>query len=140
MNQIKRQDSVSDLRALLFPFFDPPEIAFVFGILALEIFFLWVLSVPNGWVIPIGSYAGMVAVGWISLPSTVAITASNAPIIVAFLQARMIEELPGRFVPKLPWFLRWPRNAIILHNEPLRLSGPRILLDGVKRDMNLGDE
>ena len=130
-----RRSRMSPMRSLLFPFFDSVEVVFIAAIIVVEFIVVLVVSLPNGWIIPIGSYVGMAAVSWLTLPCEASLMPAELPVIRRALAAlNMTETTKNRFVPPLPATLRWPRNAILLREGPCpSLSGPAILLYGVEK-------
>ena len=136
MSQIQTDQQVSKIRGALFPFFDVQEILFVVFILVSEFILIHFLRIQNGWAILSGSYAGILGMGWMAVPSNLVINSGDLPRVRAILSTNLLEVGPSRFVPKLPWVFRWPRNAITLHEDSrVWLSGPRILLEGVHREI-----
>lgn len=137
MGTIKLDSQIRLWRAVMFPFFDRVEIAFSIFIVVLEVVVIAFLEVKNGWAIPAGSYVGMAAVAWSALPSKANLEPRELVRVRQVVsELRMREVSPGRFVPPLPKFLRWPRNAIVLSAgaEP-SLSGPRALLINIRERM-----
>ena len=124
-------------RAVAFPFFDRVEVAFSATIIFLEIVGITFFGVKNGWAIPLGSYVGMAAIAWSVLPSRANLEAGELVRVRQVVsELKMRETSPGRFVPPLPTFLRWPRNAVVLNHGPEpSLSGPRALLTDIRDRM-----
>jgi hypothetical protein len=137
MGTVRLDRQIRLWRAVAFPFFDRVEIAFSGAILFLEIVAIGLLGIKSGWAILLGSYVGMVVVAWGVLPSRANLERREiASVHHVLIELKMREVLPGRFVPPLPIFLRWPRNAIVLDNGPNpSLSGPRARLVAIKEMM-----
>jgi|SRR5689334_15399426 len=137
MGPVHVDEGISRTRAAIFPFFDSVEIAFCIGIVVLECIVLWLNPVRNGWVIPIGSYFGMVIVARTGLPSCATIPRSEVELARRALeQMRMLKMGENRFVPNLPALLRWPRNVVVIDEGPSPfISGPGLLLRSVRRHL-----
>lgn len=133
MSPVRLQDGVSSWRAWAFPFFDRIEIAFTLAILALEVIGVLVFDIRSGWAIPVGSYCGMAAVAWTVLPSTVSLDKEELLKLPNTLCSLGMERITANvFCPPLPFFLRWPRNVVVIHDSTLSLSGPRSLLEHIR--------
>ena len=135
MGEVSLDERIGTIRAVIFPFFDPIEIAFTFGVLALEVFVLLFVQISNAWVIPIGSYLGMTAVAWTALPSRVSFNRNELERIRSKAKDLGFREIaPSQFVPPLPRMLRWPRNRLRfeIHDEII-VYGPRVLLTPLLR-------
>lgn len=134
-DDVRLDEGVTALRALLFPFFDRVEKTFILGLVVAETGLIAVLSVPNGWVIPIGSYVGMLGVAWTALPSELEFPRENESMVKLRMRELGMREITENcFVPALPRLLRWPRNVVKVRSNGLTtLTGPRALLTAVKR-------
>jgi hypothetical protein len=137
VGKLELDPELGSLRAAIFPFFDFSEIVSVLGIVVAEMIFIWSIPFANAWIVPIGSYLGMAVVGWSTLPSNLEVNDAELDELVAASRALNMRQItPERFIPNLPSFLRWPRNAIeIRRRETLSVAGPRYLLAAVKDEM-----
>lgn len=128
--------TVSRVRAAVFPFFDLVEIVFVAFVLSLEGVLIFGFGIQNGWAILLGSYVGIMGAGWLALPSRLDLEPWQIGEVRTILGQKLVEDRPNHFVPRLPVGLRWPRNFIDLRtNGKLYITGPRILLDGVRNHL-----
>ncbi len=138
MGNISLDPEIQLWRAIAFPFFDHIEIVFSLAIISVECVLLLFVHVANGWVIPVGSYLGMVGVAWTVLPSKAEVERDEIAQLQRIIRAlEMIEITPGRFAPNLPGYLRWPRNVVEIGTgaQPT-LSGPRGLLININQSLS----
>jgi hypothetical protein len=132
---------ISPWRAALFPFFDKAEIAFTLFLIGLECSLVVIFDIQNGWIIPIGSYVGMVAVARTVLPSRLNFSSDQLKSVLAKLNEMNFMEIENNhFVPNLPRLLRWPRNIVVLSDsEEPRLDGPLAVLRLIHRELHDND-
>lgn len=138
MGPVETDQQLSPLRIVIFPFFDKIEILFVLALIGIEVVVASFAGIRNGWVIPVGSYAGMVAVGWMSLPSKARLAPGEIHSLRGRLVAMGMKELaPDSFVPPIPQCLRWTRSRLVVSD--LEISGPGILLRGIEKRLSNQD-
>lgn len=124
--------SIKFFRRIFFPFFDIVEIIFVISLEFLIFSFVIYFDVKNGWAIWIGSWLGMLAVGYLSIPSVLEldITHNVNSVCSKLSKLGFYSVDDNSFAPRLTSYLRWPRNKLVVSSCDGRVSirGPKSLM------------
>ncbi|HET7709724.1 MAG TPA: hypothetical protein VFK50_09370 [Sphingomicrobium sp.] len=130
MSGIKTDEAIPKWRAMFFPFFDDIEKVFVLLLMTSESFLFYFLDIKNDWIIPVGSWLGLLLVGWSTLPSSLIVDGYTIDDVKSILRnSGMEEKSRNRFEPKTLGLAGWPRNFVkVLDGQYVKLIGPRSLL------------